>query len=67
VDERLRVSRISGTGVQEEGWKDTVIAYPGTVTPVWAKFDIAGLFVWHCQNLEHEDNEMMRPFFVVAR
>ncbi|MFP8874143.1 MAG: multicopper oxidase domain-containing protein [Myxococcota bacterium] len=59
----------SMTGVvfpQEEGWKDTVIAYPGTVTTVWAKFDIPGLFVWHCHILEHEDNEMMRPFFVVA-
>jgi FtsP/CotA-like multicopper oxidase with cupredoxin domain len=43
-----------------------VIVYPGTVTTVWAKFDIAGLFVWHCHILEHEDNEMMRPFVVVA-
>ena len=59
----------SMTGVvfpQEEGWKDTVIAYPGTITAVWAKFDIAGLFVWHCHTLEHGDDEMMRPFFVVA-
>jgi spore coat protein A, manganese oxidase len=22
--------------------------------------------VWHCHILEHEDNEMMRPFEVVA-
>ena len=57
------------TGVvfpQEEGRKDTVIAYLGTVTAAWAKFDIAGLFVWRCHSLEHEDNEMLRPFFAVA-
>ena len=29
-----------------------------------ARFDTAGLFVWHCHILEHEDNEMMRPFRV---
>lgn len=23
-------------------------------------------YVWHCHILEHEDNEMMRPFFVVC-
>jgi FtsP/CotA-like multicopper oxidase with cupredoxin domain len=27
-------------------------------------FDISGLYVWHCHILEHEDNEMMRPFVV---
>ena len=27
-------------------------------------FDLAGLFVWHCHILEHEDNEMMRPYRV---
>lgn len=48
----------------ESGWKDTVIAYPGEVTKVIAKFDIPGLYVWHCHILEHEDNEMMLPFCV---
>jgi bilirubin oxidase len=46
----------------EAGRKDTVIAYPGAVTRVAATFDQPGLFVWHCHILEHEDNEMMRPF-----
>jgi FtsP/CotA-like multicopper oxidase with cupredoxin domain len=46
------------------GWKDTVIAYPGEVTRVKAKFDIAGLYVWHCHILSHEDNEMMVPYCV---
>lgn len=48
----------------ERGWKDTVIAYPGEVTTVTAKFDMPGLYVWHCHILEHEDNEMMVPFCV---
>ena len=48
----------------EMGWKDTVIAYPGEVTRIKAKFDIPGLYVWHCHILSHEDNEMMVPFCV---
>ncbi len=48
----------------ETGYKDTVIAYPGEVTRVKAMFDIEGLFVWHCHIVEHEDNEMMRPYVV---
>jgi bilirubin oxidase len=46
----------------EAGYKDTVIAYPGATTRVAATFDQPGRFVWHCHILEHEDNEMMRPF-----
>ena len=48
----------------EEGFKDTVIAYPDEITTVKARFDIPGLYVWHCHIVEHEDNEMMRPFVV---
>ena len=48
----------------ETGRKDTVIAYPGEVTRVKARFDLPGLYVWHCHIVEHEDNEMMRPFHV---
>lgn len=48
----------------EKGFKDTVIAYPGEITRVKARFDIAGLYVWHCHIVEHEDNEMMRPYVV---
>jgi spore coat protein A, manganese oxidase len=46
----------------ETGFKDTVIAYPGQVTRVKARFDNAGQYVWHCHIVEHEDNEMMRPY-----
>jgi FtsP/CotA-like multicopper oxidase with cupredoxin domain len=46
----------------ETGAKDTVIAYPGQVTRIRAHFDNPGQFVWHCHIVEHEDNEMMRPY-----
>jgi spore coat protein A, manganese oxidase len=46
----------------ETGFKDTVIAYPGQVTRVKATFATPGQFVWHCHIVEHEDNEMMRPY-----
>jgi spore coat protein A len=46
----------------ETGFKDTVIAYPDEITRVKALFDLPGLYVWHCHIVEHEDNEMMRPY-----
>jgi spore coat protein A, manganese oxidase len=50
----------------EFGWKDTVRVDPATVTRIIAKFEgFAGRYVWHCHLLEHEDNEMMRPYEVV--
>jgi FtsP/CotA-like multicopper oxidase with cupredoxin domain len=47
---------------EENGWKDTVIAYPGEITRVRLKFITDGQFAWHCHIVEHEDNEMMRPY-----
>lgn len=50
----------------EEGWKDTVRADPGMVTRIIVRFEgFVGRYVWHCHVLEHEDNEMMRPYDVV--
>ena len=50
----------------EAGWKDTVRADPGMVTRIITRFEgFTGRYVWHCHILEHEDNEMMRPFDVV--
>jgi FtsP/CotA-like multicopper oxidase with cupredoxin domain len=46
----------------ETGFKDTVIAYPGQVTRIRARFSTPGQYVWHCHIVEHEDNEMMRPY-----
>ena len=51
----------------EQGWKDTVIAHPEMLTRIIARFDLTGLYVWHCHILEHEDNEMMRPYYVRPR
>ena len=48
----------------ETGFKDTVIAYPGEITRIKAKYDLPGFYVWHCHIVEHEDNEMMRPYHV---
>ena len=62
----------------EQCWKDTIQAEPGSVTVIRVhfapqdgssyKFDpTAGPgYVWHCHILDHEDNEMMRPYIVVA-
>jgi Putative multicopper oxidases len=50
----------------ETGFKDTVIVYPDQLTRVKAQWTLPGLFVWHCHILEHEDNEMMRPYEVLA-
>jgi spore coat protein A len=64
--EPVRPVQLSGNVRSPEAWesglKDTVIAYPGEVTRIKAKFDVPGQFVWHCHIVEHEDNEMMRPY-----
>ena len=55
----------------ERGFKDTVKANPGYFTIIRAKFDLpTGVtgpqsYVHHCHIVEHEDNEMMRPFTVI--
>jgi spore coat protein A, manganese oxidase len=50
----------------ELGWKDTVRADPGMVTRIIVRFEgFVGRYVWHCHLLEHEDNEMMRPYEIV--
>jgi spore coat protein A len=51
----------------EMGWKDTARVNAKTVTRIIVPFvGYAGRYVWHCHILEHEDNEMMRPFEVIA-
>lgn len=63
---------------EEAGWKDTARMLPGEVTRIMVKFtnqeggpysfDATSEpgYVWHCHIVDHEDNEMMRPFKVVA-
>ena len=62
---------------EELGWKDTVNAYNNQVTRIllhWApfdgerfKFDVSAGpgYAVHCHILNHEDNQMMRPFGVL--
>ncbi|HTB96872.1 MAG TPA: multicopper oxidase domain-containing protein [Terracidiphilus sp.] len=50
----------------EMGWKDTVRVNSKTVTRIIVPFiGYPGRYVWHCHILEHEDNEMMRPYEIV--
>ena len=54
-------------GQNEAGWKDTAVVSPQEVLSILVPFDgYAGRYVFHCHMLEHEDNDMMRPFEVVA-
>ena len=63
----------------ERGWKDTFRMNPGEVTRVLIRFapqdgspaysfDATAEpgYVWHCHILEHEENDMMRPYYLVA-
>ena len=64
---------------EEMGYKDTVKTPPGFVTRMRAKFTLGatslldydwrtksfGKWVYHCHILEHEENDMMRPFVIV--
>jgi FtsP/CotA-like multicopper oxidase with cupredoxin domain len=61
----------------EMTWKDTIQMNPGEVTTIRIRFtqqDGAAFpfdptsgpgYVWHCHIIDHEDNEMMRPFQVL--
>jgi FtsP/CotA-like multicopper oxidase with cupredoxin domain len=50
----------------EQGWKDTIRVNPNELVAVAAQFTGAtGRYMYHCHILEHEDNDMMRPFVVL--
>jgi len=63
--------------VAEQAWKDTIQMRPGEVTTIRVRFTAQDGtafpfdatqgpgYVWHCHILDHEDNEMMRPYTVV--
>ena len=62
----------------DQGWKDTIQMNPGEVTTIRVRFTAQDGsdfpfdategpgYVWHCHIIDHEDNEMMRPYRVVA-
>jgi spore coat protein A, manganese oxidase len=52
--------------MNEMGWKDVVQCSAEQVTRIIVNFDgYAGKYLYHCHILEHEANDMMRPFEVV--
>jgi spore coat protein A len=63
-------------GPSEQGWKDTLIVYSRQITVIRVRFapqDGSDFpfdptkgpgYVWHCHIIEHEDNEMMRPYII---
>ncbi len=63
----------------EQAWKDTITVNAGQVVTIRVRFTqqdgsnfpfdaTAGPgYVWHCHLLEHEDNEMMRPYKVTQK
>ncbi|GGB80846.1 spore coat protein A [Marinobacterium zhoushanense] len=59
-----RLGNLRAPNPQEQTRRDVVMALPGEVTLIKARFDKPGRFVWHCHILSHEDHEMMRPFHV---
>jgi spore coat protein A len=73
VDDYLSEERVRYTGPaipprpHETGWKDVIQCPPETVTRILVPFKgYAGRYVWHCHILEHEANEMMRPYEIVS-
>ncbi len=63
--EQIRTLGVHGSGrtVSDLGWKDTVLVWPGETVRLAVDFshDFGGdqTYVFHCHNLEHEDNDMM--------
>jgi hypothetical protein len=79
--------KVKAANLNERGWKDTYIVYPGEVTTFIIRFAPTTLpttapqsalffpdfdpgtgpgYVWHCHIIDHEDNEMMRPYKVTT-
>ena len=47
----------------ESGWKDTVLVLPRETVKIIIPFaTLEGVFVFHCHNLEHEDDGMMLQY-----
>ncbi len=47
----------------ESGWKDTVLVMPRETVKIVIPFStLTGVFVFHCHNLEHEDDGMMLQY-----
>jgi FtsP/CotA-like multicopper oxidase with cupredoxin domain len=53
-------------GLVDSGWKDTVLVWPYERVRVAMKFGPhAGMYMYHCHILEHEDMTMMRNYMIM--
>ncbi len=64
------LARSGGRGAltaMETGWKDTVLLMPNEKVSLIMTFPLSnkGMFVFHCHNIEHEDDGMMLNFEIV--
>ncbi len=71
VGARMGATVVDPTPLAAEGHytaspKDMVTALPGQVTRIRMRWDVPGVYVWHCHILSHEDHDMMRPLEVVT-
>ncbi len=68
IQKQLRFTAAAAPAeAHEMGWKDVVQCPPGTITRIIVPFSgFVGKYLYHCHILEHEANDMMRPFEVVA-
>lgn len=63
------LERIGGRNkiiASEKGWKDTILLMPGEKVRIIMTFpEYKGVFVFHCHNLEHEDDGMMLNYKII--
>ncbi|MFD1392736.1 multicopper oxidase family protein [Lacticaseibacillus jixianensis] len=56
----LVISRNGGAPYpNEHGYKDTVGVNPGETVRILVRFDLPGVYMYHCHIIEHEDGGMM--------
>jgi len=67
---RAAATAPAGRGPQDLGWLDTVLVWPGETVRVAIDFRPAlpgtNTYMFHCHNLEHEDQGLMAAFSVTA-
>jgi FtsP/CotA-like multicopper oxidase with cupredoxin domain len=61
----LPAHRTVAAGLVDDGWKDTVLLMPGERIRLLLRFEhYAGMFLYHCHMLEHEDTGLMRNYMI---
>jgi blue copper oxidase len=60
----------SGRLITDLGWKDTILVWPGETVRIAIDFTNTfkgdQIYLFHCHNLEHEDQGMMLNYRVIA-